>query len=55
MITFTKKTDPISAPKEPEENRFETTRKAAKELHRKSDTDGTSRRKDQMAGETKLI
>ncbi|MEX0409063.1 hypothetical protein ABGN05_25810 [Aquibium sp. LZ166] len=55
MITFTKKTDPKSAPNEPEENRFENIRKAAKERHRKSDTDGASRRDGKTADDTKLI
>ncbi len=55
MITFTKKTDAQSPPKESEENRFEHIRKAARDRHQKSDTNGIRRRDSQTAEDTKLI
>jgi len=55
MITFTKKTDAQSPPKEGEENRFERIRKAAKDRHQKSDTNAVRRRDGQAAEDTKLI
>jgi hypothetical protein len=55
MITFTKKAAPQPARDESEENRFEQIRKAAKERHRKSDTDGTRRRARQTAEDNRLI
>ncbi len=55
MITFVKKAEPQSVPDENEENRFEQIRKAAKERHRKSDTDGTRRRALQTAEDNRLI
>ena len=54
MITFVK-AEPQSVPDESEENRFEQIRKAAKERHRKSDTDGTQRRARQTAEDNRLI
>jgi hypothetical protein len=55
MITFAKKTEPQIAPAGTEDNRFDQIRKAAKERHRKSDTDGTRRRADQTAEDNRLI
>ena len=55
MITFLKKAKPQPIPNESEENRFEQIRKAAKERHRKSDTDGTRRRDRQKAEDSRLI
>lgn len=55
MITFVKKTDPQPVTDQPEENRFEQIRKAAKEGHRKLDTDGTRRRARQTAEDNRLI
>lgn len=55
MITFTKKADVQPSPKDIEENRFEQVRTAAKERHRKNDTDGTRRRDDRTAEDNKLI
>ena len=54
MITFVPKTDVPPALEETEENRFERIRKAA-ERHRKSDTDGTSRRARQTVEDNRLI
>lgn len=55
MITFVKKAEPQPAPDESKENRFEQIREAAKERHRKSDTDGTRRRARQAAEDDRLI
>ena len=55
MITFLKKAEPQPVADESEENRFEQIRKAAKERHRKSDTDGTQRRARQTAEDNRLI
>ncbi len=55
MITFAPKAEPRPTPAETEENRFEQVRKAAKEGHRKSDTDPTRRRARQTAEDDKLI
>ncbi|MBX9453200.1 hypothetical protein [Neoaquamicrobium sediminum] len=55
MITFVKKAEPQPAPDESKENRFEQIREAAKERHRKSDTDGTRRRARQAAEDNRLI
>jgi hypothetical protein len=55
MVTFVKKTELQPAPDESEENRFEQIRKAARERHRKSDTDGTRRRARQTAEDNRLI
>jgi hypothetical protein len=55
MITFTKKADDKPAPREIEDNRFEQIRQAAKERHRKSDTDGALRRARQTAENNRLI
>ena len=43
MITFTRKAGVEPSPKDVDENRFEQVRKAAKERHRKHETDGTRR------------
>lgn len=55
MITFTKNADAKPAPSESEDNRFEQIRQAAKERHRKSDTDGALRRDRQAAENNRLI
>jgi hypothetical protein len=55
MITYVKNADPVPAPEETEENRFERIRKAAAERHRKADTDGTRRRARQTAEDNRLI
>ncbi|MEQ9247341.1 MAG: hypothetical protein RLO21_15255 [Nitratireductor sp.] len=55
MITFIKKTEPQPVPDTSEENRFEQIRKAAKEKHRKSDTDSARRRARQTAEDNRLI
>ena len=55
MTTILKKAEPQPIPDESEENRFEQIRKAAKERHRKSDTDGTRRRDRQKAEDNRLI
>ena len=55
MTTFLKKAEPQPVPDEHEENRFEQIRRAAKERHRKSDTDGTRRRDRQKAEDNRLI
>lgn len=55
MISFVKKTDPQPLPNEVEDNRFEQIRKAAAERHRKSDTDGTHRRKRKAVEDNRLL
>ena len=55
MINFKKKDEPQPSPVQEEGNRFEEIRKAAKEGHRKSDTDGTRRRARQKAEDNRLI
>lgn len=55
MITFIKKAEPQPTPDATEENRFEQIRKAAKERHLKSDTDGTRRRARQTIDDNKII
>ncbi|MEO3388060.1 hypothetical protein [Mesorhizobium sp. CAU 1741] len=56
MISFKKKDEPAKPlPVKDDENRFEQIRKAAKDGHRKSDTDGTRRRDRQTADDNKLI
>ncbi len=55
MITSVKKAEHQLATDEREEKRVEQIRKAAKERHRKSDTDGTRRRARQTADDNRLI
>lgn len=55
MITFTHKVALQPATDKSEGNRFEQIREAAKERHRKSDTDGTRRRARQTAEDNRLI
>lgn len=55
MITFVKKTELQPAPDPSEENRFDQIRKAAKEKHRKSDTDSARRRARQTDEDNRLI
>jgi hypothetical protein len=55
MIKFVKKTDPQPIARQVEDNRFEQIRKAAAELHRKADSDGTDRRAGKKAEDNRLI
>lgn len=50
MITFVKKAGPKPVPHESETNRFDQIRKAAKEGHRKSDSDRRARQMPRTTG-----
>ena len=53
MITFTRKAAVDPSPKDVDDNRFEQIRKAAKERHRRSDTDAAQRGDRQTAADRK--
>ncbi|MBX3574467.1 MAG: hypothetical protein KF694_19105 [Mesorhizobium sp.] len=55
MITFVSKTGPDPVADGTEENRFEQIRKAAAEMHRKTDTDGSRRRARQAAEDNRIV
>lgn len=55
MIKFVEKASRQTASDGADENRFEQIRKAAADMHRKTDTDGTKRRARQTAEDNKLI
>jgi hypothetical protein len=55
MISNQKQSELPPLVKDDDDNRFEQTRKAAVERHRKSDTDGARRRDRQKADDNRLI
>jgi hypothetical protein len=55
MITFEKKAEPAATPDDTEKNRFERIRKAAAEMHRRADIDGTRRRSRRTADDNRPV